>query len=433
MFKNKNIYILLAIVVVIGILLLTGAQNSIKTVFKGDEATGPVKLTVWGRDLPNDDPAHAYIRAVVTGFQAQNPDIELEYIALGDPGLMDKTKVAMASNKDLPDIFQGWGGSVMGGYADAGRLLDMTKELKSIPCSIAAREAMTWKKKIYGVAPFFAIAGLFVNEGIFETNGLTVPTTIEELENVAEALKAKGIQPFACGARDKWPPLAMYMYLTDRYGGIEAFNNARTRKIPFDSGPFVQAAQKYQEWVEKGYFGDKPLSEAYGDADNLMATGKAAMQVTGSWKCAQYASKDFTDQTIGFYAFPEMPDGKGKITDMMGMVDIGFTVSKAAAKKKDQVVRFLKYTMSEEACSAELGRICSVPDVKVPTRLTGMASEVFGKAEAIQFWWDQDLPPMITSPLNDTLQTFFIPQSDVQKALTKYEELVEENLGPAKN
>ncbi len=395
-------------------------------------AANKVKLTVWGRDLPNDNPAHAYIKAVVAGFQAKNPDIELDYVALGDPGLMDKTKVAMANNKDLPDIFQGWGGSVMGGYADAGRLLDMTKELKSIPGSVAAREAMTWKNKIYGVAPFFAIAGLFVNEGIFKANGLSVPTTVDELEKVADALKAKGIQPFACGARDKWPPLAMYMYLTDRFGGITTFSDAAGRKGRFDSDPFVKAAQKYQEWVKKGYFGEKPLSEAYGDAQQLMATGKAAMHVTGSWMCAQYADKGFTDQTLGFYAFPEMPGGKGKMTDMMGMVDIGFTVTKAAAKKKDPVVRFLKYVMSVEACSAELGRICAVPGVKAPTRLTGMASEVFGKAKAIQFWWDQDLPPMVTSPLNDTLQTFFMPNNDVKKALTNYEELVAENLGPAK-
>lgn len=395
-------------------------------------AANKVKLTVWGRDLTDEDPAHAYIKALVNGFKAKNPDIELEYVALGDPGLMDKTKVAMANNKDLPDIFQSWGGSVMGGYADAGRLLDMTKELKSIPGSAAARNAMTWKNKIYGVAPFFAIAGIFANEGLFKANGLTVPTTIDELEKVAEAFKAKGIQPFACGARDKWPPLALYMYLVERYGGVEAFNNAQARKGRFDAEPFVKAALKYQDWVKKGYFGDKPLSEAYGDAQNLMATGKAAMHITGSWMCAQYSSKDFTDQTIGFYAFPQMTGGKGNINNMMGMTDIGFAVTKTAAKKKAAVTRFMKYAMSVEACSAEVGRICSVPGVKAPSRLTSMASEVFSKAKEIQFWWDQDLPPMVTSPLNDTFQTFFMPNADVKKELTKYEQLVEENMGPAK-
>jgi len=29
-----------------------------------------VKLTIWGRDLPDDDPAHAYVKALLAGFQA---------------------------------------------------------------------------------------------------------------------------------------------------------------------------------------------------------------------------------------------------------------------------------------------------------------------------------------------------------------------------
>ena len=418
--SKKTIFLamLLVVVMLVGMLSVSAASK--------------VKLVVWGRDLPDDDPAHAYIKAVVNGFTAKNPDIELEYIALGDPGLMDKTKVAMANNRDLPDIFQSWGGSVMGGYADAKRLLDMTKELKDIPGSAAAQQAMTWKGKIYGVAPFFAIAGVFVNEEIFDKYNLEVPTTIDEMEKVAEALKAKGIQPFAVGARDKWPMLAMYMYFVDRFGGMEAFNDAQARKARFDSDAMVKAAQLYQEWSKKGFFGPTPLGEAYGDAQQLMATGKAGMHVTGSWMCAQYSDKGFTDQKLGFYAFPELKGGKGKATDIMGQTDIGFAVTRVAAKKKDAVVRFLKYTMSVEACSAEPGRICSVPGVKAPSRLTEMASAVFGKAEAIQFWWDQDLPPMVTSPLNDTLQQFLLPDADVKKLLTNYEMLVEENLGPAK-
>ncbi len=393
-------------------------------------AAGKVKLTVWGRDLTTtDDAAHAYIKALVKNFQAKNPDIELEYIALGE-GLADKTKIAMASNQG-PDIFQSWGGSTMGGYADAGRLLDLTEELKSIPCSAAARQAMSWKGKIYGVAPFFAIAGIFVNEGLFKSLNLSVPTSVEELEQVAETLKAKGIQPFACGAKDKWPPLAAYMYLTNRYGG-DIFTRAQAREARFDDEAFVKAAQKYQEWVKRGFFGSKPLGEAYGDAQQLMATGRAAMHITGSWMCTGYSDKDFTDQTIGFYAFPELKGGKGKITDVMGQTDIGFVATKLAAAKKDAIVRFMKYAMSEEACAADPGRICSVPGVKAPSRLTEMAAAVFAKAEMVQFWWDQDLPPALTSPMNDTIQTFFLANTDVKASLTKFEELAEENVGPVK-
>lgn len=396
-------------------------------------AQGKVRLTVWGRDLPDDDPAHAYIRALVNSFQAANPDIELDYVALGDPGITDKVKVSMATNSDLPDIFQSWGGSVMGGYADAGRLLDLTEELASIPTSAAARDAMSWQGKTYGVAPFFAIAGVFVNEGIFERLGLTVPGTIEEMEQVADKLLAAGIQPFALGARDLWPPLATYMYLTNRYGGMEAFADAQARRGRFDAEPFVQAAQKYQEWVQKGYFGPTPLGEAYGDAQLLMATGQAGMHVTGSWMNAQYSDPGFTDQRIGFYPFPVLPGGKGKITDVMGQTDIGFAVTHVAADKKDAVLRFLRHAMNPEVVAADPGRIASVPGVQAPSRLTEMAMAVFAQAESVQFWWDQDLPPNVTTPLNNTIQKFFLPGTDVKQALTEFEQLMEEVVGPATN
>jgi ABC-type glycerol-3-phosphate transport system substrate-binding protein len=390
-----------------------------------------VKLTIWGRDLLDGEADHAYATALIRDFQANNSDISVDYIALGDPGLADKTKITMAVGSGLPDIFQTWGGSTMGGYVDAGRLLDLTSELKSVPGSAAASGAMTWKGKIYGVAPFFAIAGVFVNEGLFKANGLAVPTTVSQFEKVADTLKAKGIQPFACGEADKWPGLALYMYLTDRYGG-DIFTQAAARKAKFDSDAFVKAAQLYQGWVKKGYFGDKPLGEKYGDAQQLMATGKAAMHITGSWMCAQYSNKDFTDQTIGFYAFPELAGGKGPVTDIMGMTDIGFAATKAAQGKKDAVVRFMKYAMSVDAGSAEPGRISAVPGVKAPSRVTSMASAVFAKAKMVQFWWDQNLPPAVTTPLNDTIQTFFLPDTDVKASLTKFENLATQNMGAVK-
>lgn len=394
-------------------------------------AQAKVKLTVWGRDLADTaDPSHLYVNALVKDFQAKNPDIQLDYVALGDPGLADKTKIAMANNT-APDIVQSWGGSVMGGYADAGRLLDLTNELKAIPGSAAARQAMSWKGKTYGVAPFFAIAGLYYNAGMFKNFGIKVPTSVDELEKAADTLKAKGIQPFANGAKDKWPPLATYMYLVNRYGG-DAFGLAQARRAAFDSEPFVKAALKYQDWVKKGYFGTKPLGEAYGDANQLVATGKAGMIVTGSWMGGFYSDPKSTDQNIAFAAFPVVLGGKGKATDVMGMTDIGFIATKNGAGKKDAILRFMKYAMSPEAGAFDPGRISAVPGVKAPSPLTGQASAVFAKAESVQFWWDQDLPPSVTSPLNDTIQTFFLPDADVKANLTKFEALVADNVGPVK-
>jgi raffinose/stachyose/melibiose transport system substrate-binding protein len=391
-------------------------------------AQGKTKLTVWGRDVLDDSADHISVTMLVKGFEAKNPDIDVEWVALGDPGLMDKTKIQMAVGTGLPDVFQTWGGTTMGSYADKGMLLDLTAELKKVPGSAAAAAAMTWKGKTYGVAPFFAVAGIFLNEGLFKDNGLSTRfATVADLEKAAATLKAAGGQPFACGALDKWPPLAMYMYLTNRYGG-DIFTQAAARKARFDADPFVKAASLYQDWVKKGFFGDKPLGERYGDAQQLMATGRAAMHVTGSWMCAQYSSADFTDQTLGFYAFPTIAGGKGKVTDVMGMPDIAFAATKEAASKKAAAVKFLTYAMSTEAGQADPGRIASMPGVVSKSNLTKMATAVFAQSKTVQFWWDQNLPAAITTPLNETIQTFFLPDANVKASLTKYEQLAAANI-----
>jgi xylobiose transport system substrate-binding protein len=221
----------------------------------GKKKTGPLTLTVWARDLTDGTADHAYVTALVKDFQTKYPTITLDYVALGE-GLNDKLKTAMAAGSGLPDVFQSWRGSLMGDFADAGMLLDLTSDLK-------------------------AVDGLAKN---------------------ADALLAKGIQPFAAGGKDKWPVLHLYMYLVDRFGGPNAFPDAVARKTHF-----------------------------YGDAQQLMATGKAGMHVTGSWMCANYADPKFTKEKIGFYGFPEMTGGVGPAADVMGMMDIGFAATKAAA------------------------------------------------------------------------------------------------------
>ena len=412
---------ILALVITIGI-FITGCKRD----------TGPVTLTVWGRDVTDNEPDHAYITALVRDFQAKYPEIKLDYVNFGND-LNYKIKTAMSAGSALPDIIQSWGGRMMGDFADHEKLLDLTKELKNIPGSAAAQKAMTWKGKIYGVAPFFAIAGIFQNDGIFEKLGLKTAETIEDIAKNADALLAAGYQPFAAGGLDKWPILHLYMYFVDRFGGPSAFSDAANRKTHFYGEPFVKAALYYQDWVKKGYFGNKPLGEKYGDAQQLMAGGKAAMQLTGSWMCANFSSSTFTKEKLSFHQFPAFASGgKGLASDVMGMTDIGWAATMEGKDKKDAIVKFMKYAMSKEACEYEPGRVCSVPGVEAKNPLTTQASEVFADAKYVEFWWDQNLPAATTTPINDVVQIIFLPNGDVKKALEDFDKLMDDTVGPVK-
>ena len=60
-----------------------------------------------------------------------------------------------------------------------------------------------------------------------------------------------------------------------------------------------------------------------------------------------------------------------------------------------------------------------------------MAAAVLAKGTSVQFWWDQNLPQTMTGPVNDMVQSFLSPQTDVKAACENYEKLAEQNLGPA--
>jgi len=423
MLSAKRIIWVLVMVFSLGLIMSCGGSSA---------STGPVTLTVWAVDpIDVENTQSAYVKALVANFTKDNPDITIDWVPFGAAGsaLNDKVKVAMANDEE-PDILQSWGGTFMGQFADQGKLLDMTGDLANIDCSAAAKDAMSWKGKTYGIAPFFAIAVLFVNQGMFDKMGLTAPKTIAELEAICDKLKAAGIQPLASGAQDKWPILHTYMYLVNRYGG-DIFSEAVARKAKFSDAPFVQAGLKMQEWAKKGYYGNKPLSETYGNAQTNVATGKTAMMLTGTWMCGMWSDPKQTNQTIAAYPYPILQGGKGSIDDLMGMTDVGFIATVKAKDKQAAVSKFFHYAMTVDALKAETGRVATVQGVPAPTKLTGEASAVMAKAKTVQFWWDQNLPQTMTGPVNDMVQSFLSPQTDVKAACENYEKLAEQNLGPA--
>ena len=59
--------------------------------------------------------------------------------------------------------------------------------------------------KLYALPKTYETLGLFYNKTLFAKEGWTPPTTIAELEKLADAMLAKGIVPFAAGNAD-WRP-----------------------------------------------------------------------------------------------------------------------------------------------------------------------------------------------------------------------------------
>jgi glucose/mannose transport system substrate-binding protein len=66
-------------------------------------------------------------------------------------------------------------------------------------------DALSYNDKLYGVAPnIHRINSMFYSIPIFEAEGLTAPTTLDELLTVADALKTAGYIPLCIGSEGSW-------------------------------------------------------------------------------------------------------------------------------------------------------------------------------------------------------------------------------------
>jgi raffinose/stachyose/melibiose transport system substrate-binding protein len=387
-------------------------------------------LVIWVGQTDDASLSNTYMRALDNNFKRRNPDIIVKWEMIKADALDQRVQTALASDRG-PDIFQTYGGELFRRHAAAGRLLDVTDELSGIPASGVAKSIMSFNDRLYGVAPVFAVAGLYFNEEIFRKLRLNVPANLGEMEKNANVLNVEGIQPFACGAGDKWPVLATYMYLVNRFGG-DAYERARDRRMRFNSDPFLRAGNKLKEWAEKGFYGNNPMGESFGTAMELMKTGRAGMMVGGSWLCKEFSDRNQTDQAIGFVPFPVVIGGMGETGDVMGMVDVAFAARSSADVKRGAVLRFFEYAMSMEARLADPGLVYSVPGMNPAPACIAEANGLIARARSVQSWWDRDLPPALREPVNDSVSSFLAPGTDVRDALARFDELLAKNLGPVK-
>lgn len=127
-------------------------------------------------------------------FMQENPDIMIEVTNVADTQTVLTTRVA---TNDVPDLVNllptQLSTQVMQREGVFAPLTEYEQLFEKI--SDKAVEMCTIDGEIYCVPVTFSGFGLYYNRDIFAEQGLSVPTTAEELFDVCEKLQAQGIQP----------------------------------------------------------------------------------------------------------------------------------------------------------------------------------------------------------------------------------------------
>ncbi|MPZ80036.1 MAG: extracellular solute-binding protein [Actinophytocola sp.] len=386
------------------------------------------KIQVWVIQEEAQNVAH---RAALERFN-KTSDVKAQLVSTGNDGYRDKLHVAMGTD-DAPDVFYNWGGGSIRTYARDDLLVDLTPHLDKdkawkdsfIPSVL---EAGMIDGKYYGIpARGMQPIILFYNKKVFRDLKLQPPTTWNELLSAVDKIKAAGIIPFALAGGDSWTELVWPEYLVDRVGGPDVFSRIAAGEQGAWRDPAVtKAITMISDLVQRGGFGDSFASVRWdgAGASTLIAQGKAAMHLMGSWEYTNQVQDqpEYAKNDLGFTDFPVVDGGAGNPKAIVGNPTNYFSVSKASSNV-DAALEFLRTEMSSDAYVDDWLKAGDVPAVTdLEPRMDKATDPAFAElvysmvndAPSFQLSWDQAIERNLAQPMLDALAKVFIGELDAE-------------------
>lgn len=421
--------------------LLSGCSSSPSDTGQSSDSSsghGDKTITYWS--IGTSEPDATILQRAVDKFnETTKSGYTVELINYPTDNYKEKLTIAMSSG-ECPDIYTNWTGGPLLEYINAGYAQPITDKVKALGLDKkimpSALNQGTINDELYAL-PFFniAIEGFFYNKEIFEEYGFEEPETLSELEAICDALVENNITPFALANASKWTGSMYFMGLATRYGGLEPFNNAYNGSGSFEDECFEYAGTKIQEWVKKGYFpeGVNSLSFDDGQDKQLMYQETAAMMLQGSWQTSTFSadSKEFYAK-IGWFPFPAIEGSSADTSIQIGTVGDIFMTFNCTGEKLDAALEMASLYFEDEAIqlavdSGYLPPVNNITDL-VSDEVSKKNLEAAMNASTIQLWYDQYLPPTVSTAHQDTCQEMFGLTMTPQEADKKLQDAMQDYL-----
>jgi raffinose/stachyose/melibiose transport system substrate-binding protein len=244
-------------------------------------------------------------------FHEKYPNITIEYENAPTDQYETTIKTRFASG-DAPDIVGIFPGTKKDPFVKAGYLMDLSDRPWVSRLQQGAKDMESKDGKVYGLPLDQNAIGVIYNKKIFKDLNLAIPKSWDEFLKVADTIKAAKIIPLALGNKDLWvtqiipyamAPTAIYRdaptFDKDMYDGKTTFLNS----------PWKKMMEDYVMLDARGYFNKGNLGTSYDQMVQLMATGKAAMEIMGNWGLPPIVAAN-PQADLGMFPLPYAEPGK---------------------------------------------------------------------------------------------------------------------------
>lgn len=433
--KKRFLSLLLTAVMVGTMLMGCGTSNETKDVDKQGESNQTAEegatevdysgadpqlakhlkiLSIWAEDYDNG----VLITNLLKRYKEEvNPNFTYEYELVSADDLRMKIATLAASN-DLPDIFVYEAGKPLSELIEADKVLDVGAELDKLGVSdhmndsaVSLLKQLSETDKLYDLPLGLNVEGFWYNKDLFAQAGVEAPTTWDEFEVVLEKLHAAGIQPFSCGAGDKWGATRLVNAYTVRLLGEEAMTDAANGVTNYTDEGYVAGAAKIQEWANKGYFGQGVNTVDMNTAGTMLCSSQAAIFYNGSWFTGSLNDPSYNlagEDGIGFFNVPVVDEAVSGI-DSYSM-NCGNILCFSKDKYDEGTSWFLKYFVEEigdEAMTVQgavKGYNYTVDDSNV-SGYTQLVLEKINSAKSGFAWYEAKMASELSTVAQENVQT----------------------------
>ena len=173
----------------------------------GGEVSGELNILV-----SSATGSDAGFKAVTKEFTTKHPNVKVNFSAVPNENYNQtrssrltagSVDIVVAFPREVPSYVPAANAGDDARLADSGGFLDLTGQPFLTSFNQSVLDGTKYKGKNYTVPTGLSYyTGMFYNKKIFSDNGITVPTTWQELMAACDKLKAKGIVPVGIAGKD---------------------------------------------------------------------------------------------------------------------------------------------------------------------------------------------------------------------------------------
>lgn len=329
----------------------------------GGASSSPQTLTLWAAQSTPDT-----VKAVITSYEKESGNT-INLLAI--PDAFESNLLTKWAAGQRPDVMFFQPGP---GFLSQLNPAKNLQDLSSLPFVGKTKYGLADSGAIGGkhytaTYGFPSVFGVYYNTKVFADNGITVPTSISDLQAAATKLKAAGVMPFELTGGDAWSTQLPYIEsATDAVAsGAVAKINAGTEKVTNSS--FVEAAGTARGWVEKGWVNPDYVTATYAAVPPLLQSGSVAMYPMASWM-----NGSFTDPSnIGFFPYPSKSGKTQWQSSNVSSVQLPKTGDSAREAAARDFVKYLTVGAGYEALIKANGDPSIIDGVSDPSNVSSLS------------------------------------------------------------